>query len=97
MIYLKKFWAFLVRIWNWVLWVTRKKANRQYRVIRCPDMVSLVGMKCYGTPEVNEPIIFTKNKSEGHRVITPSTIVKVKGGNKEIYTKYIYLFVKRIK
>jgi hypothetical protein len=94
---LKKIGAFFVHVWTRFRWLIRKKRNRQYRVIRCPDMQSMVGMKCYGTPKINQMIIFTMNKGEGHRVHTPANIIKVGRGNMEIYTKYIYIFVKRIK
>ena len=88
---------FFVRVWRWIRWVTMKPSKRQFRVIRCPEMPSLIGMKCYGTPRVNQPIIFVKNKDEGHRVVTPAHILKRERGNREIYTKYLYFFVKRIK
>ena len=94
---LKAIWAFFVRLWDRFRWLIRKPSKREFRVIRCPDMGSMVGMKCWGTPKVNEMVIFTKNVSEGFRAITPATIIKRKGGNREIYTKHIYLFVKRIK
>jgi len=96
--------SFFIRIWKWMKnvwarfrWLIRKKEYRQYRVIRCPDMPSMVNMKCYGTPIVNQSKVFTANKGVGHRVITPSNIVKAGKGNLEIYTKYIYIFIKRTK
>lgn len=88
---------FFKKVWTRFRWLVRKKANRQFRVVRCPDMPTMVGMKCYGTPNVNESKVFTLNRGVGHRVITPSNIVKVGKGNMEIYTKYIYIFIKRTK
>ena len=87
----------ITKAWSRFRWLIRKKEQRQYRVIRCPDMPSMVGMKCYGTPVVNASKIFTMNKGVGHRVITPSNIIKVGKDGMEIYTKYIYIFIKRTK
>ena len=90
-------WGWMKRVWARFRWLIRKPSARQYRVIRCPDMPSLIGMKCFGTPNVNQSIIFTKNVSHGHRIITPATIIQKPNGSKEIYTKHLYIFIKRIK
>lgn len=60
-------------------------------------MPSMVGMKTIGQPEEGRPSVFSANVGLGYRTITPVRVVKLANNNMEIYTKYIYIFVKRIK
>ena len=79
-----------------IAWTIRKDSAKEYKVLECKDMPSLVGMFGTGKPKAGVPSIFAGN-GDGYRTIKPLRMSPV-DENKQffIYTEVLKLKVERI-
>jgi hypothetical protein len=73
------------------------KRKRVYRIVRCPKMPSVLDFKVYGTPIENQPFISVHNSKEGYRSFYCAKWSLDVGQLYRCHTKYMQIFLKRIK